>query len=49
MALGVELDTFNPNFFGFDQRIRALAGLAQSSRRLLTLMLYRFEKKPSRS
>jgi predicted ATPase len=28
LALAVELGTFSANFFGFDQRIRALAGLA---------------------
>ena len=28
MALAVELDTFSVNFFGLDQRIRVLAGLA---------------------
>ena len=30
MALAVELGTFNANFFGFDQRIRALVGLART-------------------
>jgi hypothetical protein len=28
MALAVELDTFSVNFFGLDQRIRVLVGLA---------------------
>src|SRR5580692_5343786 len=30
MALAVELDTFSVNFFGLDQRIRALVGLART-------------------
>ena len=30
MALAVELGTFNVNFFGFDQRISALVGLART-------------------
>jgi predicted ATPase len=30
LALAVELGTFNANFFGFDQRARALAGLART-------------------
>jgi len=30
MALAVELDTLSVNFFGLDQRIRALVGLART-------------------
>ena len=30
MALAVELGTFNVNFFGFDQRVRALVVLART-------------------
>jgi predicted ATPase len=54
LALAVEVGTFNANFFGFDQRIRALVGLARAlwlrgfSDQALRIMQSTMDEAPSR-